>query len=131
MKLYRNSNHYGKTQFYKKDITVGSGWQNNYDIGSTFALARTFYRVTTATAGFTFSGFTDGVDGREIIIFNNSGYQMSLTHEDTNSTAANRIWTFINMSYSPAAAVIVYKGIARLIYCSGVQRWLLEHYIGT
>ncbi len=72
------------------------------------------------TGNFTISGISGGVDGRILIIHNNTGQNMTLANEGSSSSAANRIKTM-----SGADLVTIGDGSAILIYSAGISRWIV------
>ncbi len=68
-------------------VTLVNG--NNNDINTT-ASRFSFYTITGPTAAFNISGFTGGVDGRAITIYNNTTNQMTLKNQQL-SVAANQL----------------------------------------
>lgn len=76
------------------------------------------------TAAFAICGITGGSDGRELIIWNATGQNMTISHDSgVEPTAANRI-------YTPTGADVATtgNGSARLIYDSEDSRWVLVSY---
>lgn len=72
--------------------------------------------VSGPSGAFSFGGFTNGIPGRELILVNLSGQTMTLTYEDTSSTAANRI-----RADNGSNVTINVNGAARLMYVN--SRW--------
>lgn len=73
------------------------------------------------TAAFAICGITGGTDGRELILWNATGFNMTISHDSgVEPTAANRIYTATG-----ADVVTTANGSARLIYDSEDSRWLL------
>ena len=61
---------------------------NNFVIPTTEVV-----KITSSTGNFTISGIAGGVSGRKLILYNATGNRMSITDDDGNSSAANRILT--------------------------------------
>jgi hypothetical protein len=78
----------------------------------------TIFRPGTVTANFSIGGLTNGFDGREIILVNVTGFQMTLNAADGGSAAANQIFTegLLNVAVGNA-------GNARLVYAAGKWRY--------
>ena len=89
-------------------------------VNSDIVLANySFYRITGPTTAFDVTGFTNGSDGRMLIIVNASTQVMTLKNQ-TTSTAANQINTG-----SGADVLLPANGIASLVYNNTLQKWLL------
>lgn len=79
-----------------------------------------FVRITSGpTAAFSVTGFTGGLDGRILYVYNATAENMTLADESSSSTAANRSKT------NGGTAATVGPGAATLIYDSGASRWIL------
>lgn len=68
-----------------------------------------------------FTGFTGGVGGRMIVIYNNGSFSLFLNHQDVNSSASNRM---ITPTDKPLA--IAPGQVARIYYDDDVSRWHVE-----
>lgn len=76
------------------------------------------------TAAFAICGIVGGSDGRELIIWNATGQNMTISHDSgVEPTAANRIYTPTGADVATTGA-----GSARLIYDSEDSRWVLISY---
>src|SRR5262249_15398714 len=64
---------------------------NNNDVALTANLSN-YYRITGPGAGFNISGFTKGIAGRSITVFNATAQQMTIKNL-TGSATANQIQT--------------------------------------
>ncbi|MGZ8558099.1 MAG: hypothetical protein ACXWWC_07200 [Chitinophagaceae bacterium] len=95
-------------------FTAVNGNNNNINIG-----ARSFVRITGPTANYSITGIAGGVDGKIIILFNKTGFDMTIA-DQTTSTAANQILCSNNSN-----AKIERNGCATLIYSSTDSRWIL------
>lgn len=84
-----------------------------------------FIEVSGPSAAFAINGISAGTatrDGKEIIILNQTGFQMTIANESgTDPTAANRIRTL-----GSATDLILTNSIVRLIYSGAASRWLVE-----
>lgn len=76
--------------------------------------------VAGPTGSFSIGGFTSPAPGRAIYLYNSTGQTMTITNQDSGSTAANRIIT-------PTAGTITAK-VATLVYASGLSRWVVQSY---
>ena len=96
---------------YTDSIDVGIGNQNpqgKLDVNGDFILRMTTYdvssglndidvgpysfiRIDGATADYEITGIAGGVDGRILILYNNSDRRLRFKHESASSQAANRI----------------------------------------
>ena len=78
------------------------------------------FDITGIDSGYTNSNQLDSItnDGRMLILYNSTGYNMAINHQDTNSLANNRIETFTGSAINNAH-------IATLIYSVSDLRWLV------
>jgi hypothetical protein len=97
-------------------VTLGAGNNNNYALGADVVTLR----VTPNAGGSTLTGILAGTETRKLRIINLGSATLTITHQDTNSTAANRIVT-------PDAAswVISATGVVDLEYDDVTDRWRL------
>jgi hypothetical protein len=91
-------------------INLANG--NNNDVAVPNA---TIIRITGPTAPFAVTGLTGGEAGRVLILLNDTDKTMTIRHESTASTAANRIITPTGGDVTCKAALLTYDGTA--------QRW--------
>lgn len=94
--------------------TAGNGANNNITIGNS-----AFVRVAGPTAAFSLSGIAGGYDGRMIVLYNATDYDMTLTH-DAGSTPANRIYCADHTNI-----LLKRKGCATLMYSTADNRWIV------
>lgn len=87
--------------------------QNNYALSA----AAGVFRLSTDAAR-TVTGFTNGVDGRRVQIFNVGAQNLIVANQSASSTAANRVITGTGASVTIAA-----DGAARLVYDGTTARW--------
>lgn len=82
----------------------------------------TFSKIIAGPTGaFTIAGIAGGANGRQLILYNATGQNMTLAHESgTEATAGNRI---ITMTGSDVATTG--NGSAVLLYDSTASRWIL------
>lgn len=92
---------------------------NNMDIGSS-----SFIRMTGNNRTFTVSGFTGGVDGRILILYNDTGRNVTIVN-DATSTAENRIFTNTGGNLKASTGNSVYM----FIYDAAEARWILVNYV--
>lgn len=95
-------------------ITFANGANQNYAI----PLDGTSWVIGGPTTTFSLGGVTNGWPGRELILVNQSGYALTLTAEDTGSTAANRL-----RMDNGTNVTINTSGAARFMYVA--SRWQL------
>lgn len=72
-------------------------------------------------APVTITGIAGGTGGRFIMIWNVTGQTVTLSNDDANSTAANRIYC----KAATNVALNANRGGALLIYSSAVSRWIV------
>ncbi|MBS1902155.1 MAG: hypothetical protein JSS75_00435 [Bacteroidetes bacterium] len=99
-------------------VTLVNGNNNNLAIG-----AYTFIQVSGPTAPFSITGISGGTNGKIVILYNSSGQAMTITSNDVNSAAGNRIFTGNALAYMTPNG---YQFDAvTLIYSSSKNGWLL------
>lgn len=99
------------------NLTFANGANQNYAI----PLDGTSWTITGPSTTFSLGGVTNGWPGRELILVNQSGYTLTLTSEDTSSTATNRL----RMDNGTNVTVNT-SGAARFMYVA--NRWqLISH----
>lgn len=96
-------------------VSLSNGANANVAIGD----GTNFY-LSGPTSTFSVSGLAGGADGREVNLYNSTGYAMTLTN-DATSTAANRILTLTGADVSTTT-----QGLVTLVYSSTASRWLLK-----
>jgi hypothetical protein len=94
-------------------LNLSNGTNNDVALGN-----YSFFRITGPTTPFEITGFADGVDGRILVIANNSNQRLTLKNEVT-STAANQILN------DGGDIVLSGSGTAILMYNGTLQRWLV------
>ncbi len=98
-------------------VVLANGLNSN-----TVPPATSFIRATGPTLAFSLGGFTGGVDGRKMTLYNTTSQTMTIVNEDASSTATNRITTLTGANVilaagSPSVAEFTYDGTAlRWIY---------------
>lgn len=89
---------------------------NNINIGGT-----SFIRITGPTAAFTITGISGGVDGKVVILYNATTYNMTVANNSTMSTTSNRILTLSGSSFATSGT-----GAITLIYDSTASCWIVS-----
>ena len=84
--------------------------------------ANSSLRLTGPTAAFSVGGFTTGVDGQQLRIYNTVAQTMTLVNEDASSTAGNRIKTLTGSNIVLRAAA---TSFATLEYDGTDLRWIV------
>ena len=105
--------------------TTSTGNQDNFAPGLTFAAGQiTTLRCNNASL-LTIRGIAGGVDQAILEIVSVGAGQVDLKHQDTNSTAANRLINFATTGPTSLAAGV---GTAQFVYDGTTSRWrLLDH----
>jgi trimeric autotransporter adhesin len=98
-------------------ISLNAGINNNINSTTT---KRSAYRIIDPTADFTITGLDGGADGRVVTLVNTSNFMMSLIHESSNSTGANRFILANGVSYD-----VQPKATITLQYSVVENRWFL------
>lgn len=96
--------------------TTATGSQHNFALGS----AAVIIRCNNATA-LTFTGFATGSGGDLLIIENVGTSTVKVAHQDTNSTAANRV-----ICESTSGQIVGAGGRMMLWYDATTSRWRLS-----
>lgn len=86
-------------------------------LNSDIALSNTSWlRITGPTGAFSVGGFTLGVDGRRLTIFNTVAQQMTIVNNDGSSAAANRITTLtggnVVLRAGTSSASFIYEDVS-------------------
>jgi len=97
-------------------LTLANGDNNDVSLGTDAVL----YRISGPSASFTVTGIAGGVDGRAIILFNPTGQAMTIKHNSTSSSAANRIQTATATDITITGTSFLY-----FYYSSTDSRWNL------
>lgn len=95
-------------------LLLGAGTYNNISTGN-----KSFLRIES-TGISSISGFVGGYDGKILVVFNNSGNNMTFLNLSTLSDPANRINTL-----NGADITTTTNGVVTLIYSGDVNRWLV------
>ena len=82
-----------------------------------------FVKLSALSAAGNLSGISGGEDGRFLILYNpttNTSNDLTIKHDDSNATAANRIYTMTG-----ADVTIDARGSAMFIYDAEADRWVV------
>ena len=80
-------------------------------------------KLSALSAAGTLSGISGGEDGRFLILYNpttNTSNDLTIKHDDSNATAANRIYTMTGTD-----VVVDARGSAMFIYDAEADRWVV------
>ncbi len=99
----------------KESTITLSGNSNNVAIGNF-----SFIRITGPTANYDITGFAGGVDGKMLIVANNSGYSVSFKNENAGSLPSNQL--LLNNS---ADVILAKNGGAIFIYSAALSKWFM------
>lgn len=108
----------GATRFDRNDsTTLATGNNAAVDLGN-----RTFCRIASGPgAAFTINGIANGGDGQWHIIYNATGFNMTIANDSgTDPTPANRIYTNTGADVSTTG-----NGCVTVIYDSSASRWIV------
>lgn len=108
----------GSPVFSRSDVNVTAGGNNLLA-----SAGATLIRITGFTGGagaFTISGISGGVDGKMVVILNQTGQNATMSFEDVGETAANRI-----LNTAGGTANTIGSGNYLLVYDGGASRWEL------
>lgn len=98
----------GDVAFNFGTYTALDGDNNDIDLGSYVTV-----KISGPTNNYRITGIIGGVDGRMIILYNNTDKDMLLRHDDANSQAGNRIYCCEEGQYSVksyGAVILMYDG---------------------
>ena len=87
-----------------------------------------FYRIIApATAAFTITGFTNGTDGRILILSNQTGQNITISNNSANSLAGNRIATSTgnDLTALPSGSSL------QLQYNATLQQWVVTSIVSS
>ena len=82
-----------------------------------------FVKLAALSAAGNLSGISGGEDGRFLILYNpttNTSNDLTIKHDDSNASAANRIYTMTG-----ADVVVDARGSAMFIYDAEADRWVV------
>lgn len=99
-------------------ISLSNGANQNV----TWPTGASFCILVTPTAAFSIGGIVAPVAPLRIVIKNHTGYTFTLNHEDTGSTAANRIYTRTGANVT----IGNFTSCVTLFYDFFLYRWVIE-----
>ena len=103
----------------ENSITLANGNNNNINVGG-----YSFIRITGPTNNFTITGIAGGQNGKMLVIFNNSGRQMTINHNDnTNSAGSNIILTRNGNAYTTPTGSNY--DVVTLMYSAANSAWII------
>ncbi len=106
----------GDVAMRENAFTATGGNNNDINIGN-----YSFVRVSGPGAAFTITGVANGVNGKMVILYNSTAQNMTISHNDNNSTtAADRIYC-----KGAANLVVGQYGVVSLIYNATDSRWIV------
>lgn len=88
---------------------------NNFAIG-----AYSFVTITGETANFSISGIASGVNGKQLKIYNNTNFTMTLLNLSLSSVTANQIITGTG-----ADIILPANGTVELVYSTNKMKWIV------
>lgn len=106
----------GPLAMQKGSVAVANGLNSNIATP-----VHSFIRLTGPSAVFSIGGFTGGVDGYSLTVYNTVAFAMTIVNEDASSTAANRIKTLTGGNVTLRAGT----SMAVFIWDSTDARWIL------
>jgi hypothetical protein len=113
-----SSDFVGDIAFQRLNHTaLANGANADVDFGTS-----SFIKIKAGpTAVFSIAGIANPRNGKRIIVYNNSGFAMTISNESgTEPTPANRILTLSGSDYATTG-----DGAVTLIYDSDASRWIL------
>ena len=99
-------------------LAVADGMTLSLDVNTT---RFSYYRLEGPTSNFTLAGIAAAIDGRQLSLFNRSGFTMQVKNEDATVVATDMIVTGTN-----ADITIPNKGILSLQYDTNEGRWIVK-----
>lgn len=99
------------------NVTLASGANQNIAIGN-----KAYIRLVGPSAPFSLGGFSGGVDGRRLTVINVAVQTMTINHQDSGSSAANRIYTLSNTNVVLRAGA---NSAANFVYDITDGGWIL------
>lgn len=85
-----------------------------------------YVKLSGNTAAFSVAGIANPSDGREVVLQNSTGFNMTISNDSgSETTPANRIYTGTGADVVLTCAAVANPVNARLIYDSGAARWIL------
>jgi hypothetical protein len=99
----------------KESTVTLSGNSNNVAIGN-----YTFIRITGPTANYDITGFAGGVDGKMLIVVNNTAFAVSFKDANAGSLSSNQLLLNNN-----ADVTLSKNGGAIFIYSAALSKWFM------
>ena len=79
-----------------------------------------FFRITSPGQSFTITGLDHGSDGRVVMLYNATPYNMTIANQSGNSAAKNQIITNTGADITTTGS-----GVVTMIYCVKSIRWIV------
>lgn len=98
-------------------VTLVNGANNNVAPGSAG-----FLRIMGPTGAFNITGFSGGVDGRKMTLFNGVAQQLTIRNQNAGSTGANQIYTNTGADIALTTTI---NGCCEFIYSATDSLWIL------
>ena len=95
-------------------FTATNGANNNIDVGDNL-----YVRISGPTGAFSISGIAAGINGKRVVLYNSTAFDMTITN-DATSTAANRILTLTG-----ADVTLTGVSVATFVYNLTDTRWIM------
>lgn len=109
------------------DLGAAVGPFNNVVLAQSFTFGQ--INASVPNTGQSITGFSGGVNGRQVTLvwctYGGAAKTIKITHDDANSTAANRVLIPGGADKTLAGNPI---SIVRLMYCTSVNRWIMLDY---
>ena len=105
----------------KEETTTSTGTVNDYSLDDNYILLRCNNASDLTLTGFQVLGQTPSINSIVTIVSIGAG-NVFLSHQNTGSTAANRLINFVTSAATPLAAGV---GTATYIYDTTTDRWRL------
>ena len=109
-----------KLKFQHLNNTAITGSTSNNTLDPAGAV---FIKLGALSSACNLSGISGGEDGRFLIVYNSNSdaaKDLTIKHDDSNATAANRIYTMTG-----ADVVVDARGSAMFVYDTEVDRWVV------
>lgn len=97
------------------DLNLTSSINNNVP-----APIASFLRITTPGQAFTITGLDHGSDGRVVMLYNATSYNMTIANQNGSSVAKNQIITNTGADITTTGS-----GVVTMIYCVKSIRWIV------
>jgi hypothetical protein len=99
----------------RENHIVLSGNTDNLSIGNS-----TFIRITGPSANYEITGFAGGVDGKILIVANNTSSSVKFKYADGGSLVANQL-----ILYNSADVTVAQNGGVIFIYSAAISKWIM------